>query len=256
MPARPILIVEDDPPTLAFIQAALSQAGYATCAARSGPAALRLFAATEPALVLLDLTLLGDMDGLVVLAALRQRSQTPVMILTGECSDARLARSFDLGADNYVVKPVTRLELVARVRAQLRGRSPVVLPQAEGVFRYGAVMIDLNQAVVRRADGRCFKLPGLERRVVARLLATPGQLVSRQELMDGVWATGEVVMRWDDARTLLNCIYRLRRKLDADSGKSLITTVASQGFLIAPPDADACISFGWRETRAASAHSP
>lgn len=237
MGAPRILIVEDEQHLLTLYSEALEGAGFRTRGARTGRAALEVFQAFQPELVMLDITLLGEMDGFDVLAYLRQRSAVRVMMLTGQAGDTKLVRGLNLGADNYVLKPVSPAGLVARARALLRRGLDGALAQAAGVFRYPGLEIDLERNRILHADGRRYSLHGLERRLIARLLQTPGQLVSQQELWEGAWHATETLTRWDDAKALLSCVYRLRSKLDRGLGRpGLIENVRGQGFLIAPPE--------------------
>src|SRR5690606_9867258 len=109
-----VLIVEDDAALLVFYRQVLEAAGYHVRTARTGAEALSAFTAFTPGLVLLDLTLLGDLDGFDVLAALRARSPVRIIILSGAAGDARIVRGLNQGADNYLVKPISGEQLVAR----------------------------------------------------------------------------------------------------------------------------------------------
>ena len=102
--------------------------------ARTGKEALAAFSEFSPDLVILDLALLGDMDGFDVLSALRQRSEVNVIILTGQAGDAQIVRGLNLGADNYLLKPVSKAQLMARIHAQLRRRPSGGLVEAWGAY--------------------------------------------------------------------------------------------------------------------------
>lgn len=238
MDGERILIVEDEAPVLAFYTAALEGAGYHTRGARSGRAALEAFAGFDPALVVLDIALLGELDGFDVLAGLRRHSAVRVLMLTGQTGDTRLVRGLNLGADQYVLKPVSQVALVARVQALLR-RAPTegLLGQASGVYGYADLEIDLERDLIVHGDGRRFTVQGQERLVLARLLHTPGQVVAQQELWERAWRSTERLVRWDDARALLSCIYRLRSKLDRGAGRPpVLETVRGRGFRMARPE--------------------
>src|SRR5258708_15883692 len=119
MPERPsnsqrILLVEDETPLLVFYRQVLEDAGFRTRAARSGPEALTAFTVFVPDLVILDLMLLGDMDGFEVLSSLRARSSVRIMILTGQVGDARAVRGLNLGPANYLPKPTSAHQLPPR----------------------------------------------------------------------------------------------------------------------------------------------
>lgn len=230
-----ILVVEDDARLLSVYQQMLDRAGYFTRGVRSGRAALRAVNDNQPDLVLLDIGLNGGMDGFTVLRKLRQRGDnTRIMIVSGLGEENDLVQGLALGADNYLVKPVTEAHLLARVRTQLKlHRDPLdILP---GRFRYGDLVIDLGQHQAVQNDRRRH-LSLMERKVLARLLQTPEQVVLHDELM-GLW--GEKPGRdpgWFNLRPLMHCIYRLRDKLKPNDGRNLIQVMRDTGFFILEPD--------------------
>ena len=232
-----ILIVEDELGPLAFYRQVLEAAGFRTCQARSGRQALNAFTEFTPDLILLDLKLLGEMDGFDVLSALRARSAVRVVILSGQAGDARIVRGLNLGADNYLVKPISGEELVARVRAQVR-RTPggnLAAERTRKLHCYGELVIDLGRGQALRR-GKHFTFGEVERRILERLLQSPGQMVSYAELMEAGWGLVQPFMLGEEARPLLNVAYRLRRKLRQTEGQSVIETVNNAGFIIAAPD--------------------
>jgi DNA-binding response OmpR family regulator len=232
-----ILVVEDDLEALGFYRQVLEASGFRTCQARSGREALSAFTEFKPDLVLLDLKLLGEMDGFEVLSALRTRSTVRVIILSKEQSGGGIVRGLNLGADNYLVKPISAEELVARVRAQVR-RTPGGNLAAERTWKlycYGELVIDLGRGQALRR-GKHFTFGDVERRILERLLQSPGQMVSYAELMEAGWGSVQPLLLGDDARPLLNVAYRLRRKLRQTEGQSVIETVNNAGFIIAEPD--------------------
>ncbi|MCC6192532.1 MAG: response regulator transcription factor [Anaerolineales bacterium] len=234
------MIVEDETALLVFYRQVLEEAGYRIRAVRSGTEAMAAFTEFAPDLVILDLMLLGDMDGFEVLAMLRARSPVRIIILTGQIGDARVVRGLNLGADNYLVKPLSREQLVARVRAHLR-RTPAgnLTPERmRKLFYYGGLVIDLARAQALQR-GRRFTFGDVERRVLERLLRTPGQLVTYVELMEVGWGMVQPTFAGEDARILLNVAYRLRRKLRHTEGHDLIETVDNAGLIIKPPDREA-----------------
>lgn len=230
-----ILVVEDDTRLLNVYQQMLDRAGYFTRGVRSGVAALRAVNESQPDLVLLDIGLDGGLDGFKVLNRLRKRGDnTRIMIVSGLGEEANLVQGLSLGADNYLVKPVSEAHLLARVRAQLKlHRDP--LDALPGRFRYGDLLIDLGQHHVVQ-NNRRRHLSLMERKVLARLLQTPGQVVFHDELI-GLW--GEKYGRdpsWFNLRPLMHCIYRLRDKLKPGDGRSLIQVMRDAGFFILVPD--------------------
>lgn len=235
MARHSILIVEDEKHLLQFYQETLEQAGFKTGGARSGPDALRTFADLQPDLVILDLNLLGDWDGLEVLSELRWKSNVAVMILTAHSGEARAVRALNLGADNYLLKPISKDHLLARVQAQLRlRRNPS--GDLSGRYRYGDLIVDIGRSQIVW-QGKRRVLGDAEQRIAARLLQSPGETVGHEELMEIGWGYyAQHRIGWSDVRPLSNCIYRLRDKLTPSDGRHLIATVRDVGFCIAPPD--------------------
>lgn len=235
MARQAVLIVEDELSLLDFYQETLTQAGYTTYGARRGREALKAFEKFEPDLVILDLELFGHLDGFDVLTELRRKSNVSVMILTGHGGDERLVRGLNLGADNYVLKPVSKEHLLARVRTQLRlRRNPT--GDVSGRYRFGDLIVDLERSQVIR-QGKRRALGDAELRVTARLLDTPGETVNQLELMEVGWGyNAHHVIGWSDIRPLSHCIYRLRDKLKPGDGRQLIKTVIDVGFYIVRPD--------------------
>jgi DNA-binding response OmpR family regulator len=228
------LIVEDEEHLLRLYMDTLEQAGYLVHGASTGRRALEASAAFRPGLVILDLELEGRMDGFEVLVNLRRDSAMPVMILTGQAGEARLVRGLNLGADNYVLKPVTKAELLARVRSHLRRGGFDEPGTLAPVHDYGRLRIDLSRNQIIHAGGHRFTLRGVEKAILARLLRTPGALVPYQELMQLGWPQSGPRVRWDDSRALMSCVYRLRTKLDLGPAiPGLIETVPGDGYRIA-----------------------
>ncbi len=233
-----ILIVEDEDRPARFYELAMQRAGYVTARARNGKEALKQFAEFKPDLILLDLGLADDdMTGFDVLAHVRRNDvAVHVVILTAQAGEEHQLRGLNLGADNYLVKPVTDAQLTARVQAHLRRRTPRLADALPTLYRFGALSIDLGESRLTR-DGRTTTLGDVETRVLGRLLQTPGEAVKHAELLQIGWGrSANAVQDWSDMRALLNTIYRLRNKLEVKGGKRLIRTVPNVGFAIAEPD--------------------
>jgi len=236
MPRQRILVVEDEDHLLTFYRETLEQAGYRTQGARTGAEALTAFSSLAPHLIILDLNLEGEMDGFEVLSILRRRSDVPVIILTGLPGEERLVRGLRLGADNYLQKPVSRGHLIARVQAQLRRSPSGELVLASGVYHYGSLILDLDRSLAIRGEQR-FTFGEAEKRLLARLLQTPGQPVSHLELLQAGWGFAAPEVTPTDMRLLQSCIYRLRAKLERKGGQTrLIESVFNVGFSIVCPD--------------------
>jgi DNA-binding response OmpR family regulator len=241
MARQRILIVEDEEHLLTFYRETLERAGYKPYVARTGKEALSAFAEAMPDLIILDVGLSEEMDGFEVLAVLRmqRRSDVPIMILTAQVGESKIIRGLNLGADNYVLKPVSGDQLVARVRAQLGRSRSGERTRPTGVYHYGDLVIDLDRNQATRRGTR-FTFGDTERQILARLLQSPGQPVTHQELMLVGWGYTGPLVKSDDMRVLLSCIYRLRDKLEKKKGHSqrLIETVPEVGFSILPPESD------------------
>jgi len=227
MKAR-ILIVEDDPRTAASVALYLRHAGYDVVEARDGLSALDVAAAEPPDLVVLDLMLPG-VDGFEVCRTLRQSGSTPVIMLTARAVEGDKLRGLESGADDYVTKPFSPRELVARVGAVLRR----VKPRAS-VVRCGDVEVDLELREVRRA-GAPVSLTASEFRLIEALASAPGRAFTRAELADRAFGHGHEALE----RTLDVHVMNLRRKLEPQRsrGSAVILTVFGTGYrFAADPD--------------------
>jgi len=233
-----ILIVEDEERVAAFYREALAGAGYASRTAQTGAAALAALDDFSPHLVLLDIGLKGRTDGFAVLAALRGREDAggfQVVIVSGRGMTTDIVRGLDLQADDYLVKPVSHEELLARVRARLRRNA--VAPKAE-VYAVGGITLDLNRRLVLRR-GACQSLTALECRIVARLVEAPGRLVGFSELLRAGWGVEARHVGRAEQRLVEGVIYRLRAKVEPDPRRpTVIQNIWGQGFRIAAPRGD------------------
>jgi DNA-binding response OmpR family regulator len=218
-----ILVAEDEPRIAAFLQKGLRAAGYATTVVVDGIEAAERARDGAFDLMILDLGLPG-LDGLAVLARIRaRREQLPVIILTARDAVPDRVAGLDLGADDYLVKPFSFEELLARVRARLRDQGE----PAATTLRAGAVRLDLvrRTAVV---DGREVELTAREFLLAETLMRHPGQVLSREQLLDRVWGLAH-----DPGSNVVDVyVGYLRRKLGAD----LIQTVRGMGYRLVDGD--------------------
>ena len=189
MTTHRILVVEDEASLCSYYIEVLEKAGYETLAANTYETAMKLSREFQPHLLILDLYLGRELDGFDVLAAVRQQNdQAAVMVLTAYGNEARLVRAFDLGADNFVSKPVSCEHLLARVRAQLRLRRDPVQDYSTGRFRYGDVVIDLSVGQVHHlTTNKRQALSEQERKLLSLLLAAPGAIVPHEALLRQIW---------------------------------------------------------------------
>jgi two-component system OmpR family response regulator len=217
-----ILIVDDDPPVLRMLVRTLAAEGYETVPAPDGGAALAAAERSVPDLVVLDVAMPG-LDGLQVCRRLREKGVgVPVLLLTARDTVEDRVAGLDAGADDYVAKPFRMEELLARVRALIRRAKG----QASAELRCGPITLDTRTGRVT-VDGRPVPLTGHEYRVLAYLMHRKGQLVSRSELAEHVYA--QDLDR--DSNTIEVFIGRLRRKLGVD----LIATVRGLGYRLEAP---------------------
>ena len=215
-----ILVVEDDASLNAALATTLKAAGFRPVTARTAAEGLRWFAHYAPDLVLLDLGL-PDGDGLGVIADIRTRSQTPIVVLSAREAEAMKVEALDLGADDYVQKPFGVDELLARLRAglrhavQARGSAPVV--------RTGDLEIDLGLRTVMKA-GEALKLSPKEYDLLAELALNLGRPVAHRDLLRAVWGSERA-----DIQYLRVYVGQLRQKL----GEALLLSEPGVGYRLA-----------------------
>jgi two-component system alkaline phosphatase synthesis response regulator PhoP len=225
MPSRRILVIEDEPKTSASIVLYLEHAGFEVRAASDGRTGLALARELSPDLIILDL-MLPEIDGLAICRVVRSDSRTPIIMLTARSSEEDKLRGLELGADDYVTKPFSPRELVARVRAVLRRSTEV---DAGEQLRAGDVEID-GQRHEARVDGRTVDLTATEFRLLRAMVRAPARVFTREELVARAFAEEfEGLDRTVDAH-----IKNLRRKIDGRSGPSRIATVFGVGYRFVP----------------------
>ena len=227
-----ILIVEDEPDIQELLSAYLQQAGYQTSLAGDGVEALELFRSASFDLVLLDI-MLPKIDGFGVCELIRQESQVPILMLTARVEDMDKIMGLTLGADDYITKPFNPLELVARVKTQLRrytryntGEAAEPRETAEHDFRGLQISRTTHKCVL---FGEELALTPLEFAILWYLCEHRGQVVPSEELFEAVW--GEKYM--DSNNTVMSHIARLREKMHEPSRKpKFIKTVWGVGYTI------------------------
>jgi two-component system alkaline phosphatase synthesis response regulator PhoP len=228
---RTILVVDDEPGIVQIARDYLDRAGFRVITAGDGNAAIRLARAERPSLLVLDLMLPGA-DGLDVTRALRQDPATrklPIIMLTARVEEADRLVGLELGADDYITKPFSPRELVARVRAVLRRSEGDAAPG--GVIHIGGLSIDLERRSVRR-DGELIDLTATEFDLLAVLAREPGRPFTRAQLLDLVYDTSYA--GYD--RTVDAHIKNLRRKIEPDAHTpQYIITIYGVGYKFAEP---------------------
>ncbi|MFA5162386.1 MAG: response regulator transcription factor [Elusimicrobiales bacterium] len=221
MPAK-ILVVEDEKNIAAALRYNLEKAGYIVAAAADGETALKLHEAGPPDLVLLDV-MLPKVDGLEVCRRIRQKHSTPVIMLTAKKEELDRVLGLELGADDYVSKPFSMRELLARVKAVLRRRAPEESP----VFRAGDIEIDFDKYEVRVAGGTA-ALSTKEFELLRCLARAGGKALTRDQIMEQVWGYERSMEL--DTNTVDQHIARLRAKLGREAAR--IVTVKNVGYRV------------------------
>lgn len=219
-----ILIVEDEEPLTLLLRYNLEAEGYAVDTAARGDDAELMLREEIPDLVLLDWMLPG-LSGIELCRRLRQRADTqrlPVIMLTARGEESERVRGLATGADDYIVKPFSVPELLARVRALLRRASP---ERVASVLEAGDIALDRETRRVRRA-GRELHLGPTEFRMLEFLMEKPGRVFSRAQLLDGVWGMDSEI----DERTVDVHVGRLRKAINRPREKDPIRTVRGAGY--------------------------
>jgi two-component system alkaline phosphatase synthesis response regulator PhoP len=228
--ARTILVVDDEPGIVKIARDYLERAGFQVISAGDGPTALRLARQERPALIVLDLMLPG-MDGLDITRILRQDMLTahiPIIMLTARVEETDRLIGLELGADDYITKPFSPRELVARVRAVLRRSEGTLHPTR--IINAGELIIDLERRTVRRGQ-ETIDLTATEFDLLAILASAPGRPFTRAQLLDQLYNTSYTGFD----RTIDAHIKNLRRKIepDPDSPPRFILTVYGVGYKFA-----------------------
>ncbi len=225
--SRPrVLVVEDEESIAEAIRYALEVEGFEVLVAGTGSEGVRLAESRRPSLVLLDV-MLPESSGLDVCRRIRQSSDVPIVMLTARDSEADKVAGLELGADDYVVKPFSMRELIARVRAHVRrSERSGQFEEAAEVLRSGPIEVDIAAHEVRRA-GTPVELRPKEFELLESLIRRKGRLSTREALIDEVWGPSY----FGDTKTLDVHIKRLRTKLEDDPrAPRRIVTVRGLGY--------------------------
>lgn len=225
---KTVLVVEDDPAIRRGILDALAFNGYATLEASNGNDGLQMAIKTACDLVLLDLVLPGQ-EGLKILKEVRGvRPTLPVIILTARGEESDRVQGLHLGADDYVVKPFSVKELLARIQAVLRRSPERPLPEKESVPFPGGC-IDFSRCEIRFEDGTRHELSEREQELLRYLIANSKRAISREEILTRVWRMSADGV---ETRTIDMHIARIREKLREDkSNPILLVTVRGKGYM-------------------------
>ncbi len=227
MSSKNIIVVEDEPKIAKLLEDYLTRDGFDVVVLHDGSNAVETIKDCNPALVLLDLMLPGK-DGLTICRELRQSSNLPIIMLTAKIDEIDRLLGLELGADDYVCKPFSPREVVARVRTILRRvrQQPVVAKENELRYRNVTMHIDQFQCVV---DGQPAELTAVEFRLLQALMSQPGRVFSRDNLMKQCYADNRVV----SDRTIDSHVKNLRKKFaKAVDGEELIHSIYGVGYKI------------------------
>ncbi|MFU8882362.1 MAG: phosphate regulon transcriptional regulator PhoB [Rhodobacterales bacterium] len=221
-----VLIVEDEPAQREVLAYNLEAEGFRVSRAENGEEALLLIAEEAPDLIVLD-WMLPNVSGIEVCRQLKMRADTrgvPVIMLSARSEEVDKVRGLETGADDYVIKPYSVVELMARVRAQLRRTRP---SSVGGRLEYDDIVLDSETHRVSRSD-KAVKLGPTEFRLLSTFMEKPGRVWSREQLLDRVWGRDIYV----DTRTVDVHIGRLRKALTAHGGTDPVRTVRGAGYAL------------------------
>lgn len=221
-----VLVVEDEPAQREVLAYNLEAEGFAVAQAETGDDALLLVREAAPDIIVLDWMLPG-VSGIEVCRRVKSRSETrgiPIIMLSARSEEVDRVRGLETGADDYVVKPYSIVELMARVRTQLRRTRPAAVGER---LEFEDIVLDAETHRVTRA-GHPLKLGPTEFRLLSTLMDKPGRVWSREQLLDRVWGRDIYV----DTRTVDVHIGRLRRALQAQGGGDPIRTVRGAGYAL------------------------
>ncbi len=227
-----VLVIEDDPGIIEVVSLCfqLRWSGTTLTSAATGHKGIELVETESPDVVILDIGL-PDIDGYHVLREIRRFSDVPVLMLTVRGEDTDVAKGLELGADDYITKPFSHIELIARVQAVLRRVQGLAVTDEERPFASGKLMVDFsrNEVVL---DGEFIKLTSIERKLLYYLIRNEGRILSHESLLTKVWGDS-----YADARDLLRVhIQHLRHKLeDNTESPSIIVTEHGIGYKFIRP---------------------
>ena len=219
-----ILLVEDEIALSDPLSYLLEREGYEVEVAADGPSAITAFDRTEPDLMLLDLMLPG-LPGTEVCREIRSRSTVPIIMLTAKDSEIDIVVGLELGADDYVTKPYSTRELLARIRAVLRRRTEID-DYDEAILEGGRVRMDVDRHTVE-VDGTSVPMPLKEFELLELLMRNPGRVLTRGQLIDRVWGSDY----FGDTKTLDVHIKRIRSKIESQPSEPVqLVTVRGLGY--------------------------
>ncbi len=228
-PRESILVVDDEPQIRRLLRLSLAVQGYDVMEAGSAKEALRSATVSQPDLIVLDLGL-PDMDGMEVLKALREWSRTPIFILSVRGREADKVDAFEMGADDYVTKPFTMGEFVARIKGTFRRRQSA--PADQPIFEIGGLSVDLSRRIVK-IDDAPVRLSPKQYKLLQVLVANAGKVVTHRQLLSELWGEDHD----KDVQYLRVFVRELRGKIEADPAEPrYILTELGVGYRMLAPE--------------------
>lgn len=230
-----ILVVEDEPKLVRLVHEVLTATGYEVLTTSAGAEAIEMTAMEQPDLMILDLVLTDEVDGFEVAKRVREFSNMPIIMLTAKSRETDLLHGFNVGADDYITKPFSSKELLARVRALLKRARQEAGETSGGYFNCGDLQIDFARRRAYR-DGQNIHLTRTEYSLLYELASHPNQVILHEQLLAAVWGPEYR----DDLDYLRAYIRYLRRKLENDpANPRYILTSPGVGYMLdCPEEAD------------------
>ena len=224
---KKVLIVDDDPMLLGLVEGHMSKAGYEVRSTTDGSNAIRLTDQWKPDLILLDIMMPG-MDGFTVAKRIREFSSTPIIILSAKGEEDDILRGFEVSVDDYIVKPFSSVELLARVRAVVRRFNTADLEYQGAKFQQGDLIIDTEAARVLKG-GNEIEVSVTEFKILATMAGSMGKILTPEELLASVWGPG-----YRRTKSILwVSLSRLRQKIEEDPKHPIhIITVPRVGYVM------------------------
>jgi len=227
-----ILIVDDEPRVIHLVREVLTATGFEVLAAHSGENAIEAAALEQPDLVLLDLILPGDMDGYQVARRLREFSDVPIIMLTAKVRESDILHGFDSGADDYITKPFSSKELLARIHAVLKRYQAAQTPSRPSKIVCGDIVVDLARRRVIIADRPIYLTP-TEYKLLYELASHCNQVLLHENLLANVWGPEYR----GDVDYLRSYIHYLRKKLEPDpTNPRFILSQPGVGYMLVAPE--------------------
>jgi two-component system KDP operon response regulator KdpE len=227
-----VLVVDDEPRLVTLVREILSATGYQVSAAATGIHAIEAVAVEKPSLVLLDIMLIGSIDGYEVARRIRQFSRVPIIMLTAKVNESDLLKGFEAGADDYITKPFSSKELLARIRAVLMRAAEADERTINSQIDCGRVKVDLARRKVT-IHGKEVNLTSTEYKLLHELIIHRNQVMLHEQLLSSIW--GEEYR--GDLEYLRTYIRHLRSKLEVDpTHPKLIVRSRGVGYMFVCPD--------------------